>query len=59
MKSNSNSTTVTININNQVEKGMKKTVKAVIDGTVKNIIIGRSPYNMERPKRQVRLVVCY
>ncbi len=50
MKSNSNSTTVTININNQVEKGMKKTVKAVIDGTVKNIIIGRSPYNMERPK---------
>ncbi len=28
MKSNSNSTTVTININNQVEKGMKKTVKS-------------------------------
>ncbi len=29
---------------------MGKKVKAVIDGTVKEIIIGRSPYNMERPK---------
>lgn len=48
MKSNPNSTTV--NINNQLKKGMKKTVKAVIDGTVKDIIIGHSPYNMERPK---------
>lgn len=50
MKSNPNSTAVNININNQLKKGMKKTVKAVIDGTVKDIIIGHSPYNMERPK---------
>ena len=32
------------------QNNMGKKVKAVIDGTVKEIIIGRSPYNMERPK---------
>lgn len=35
---------------------MRKTVKAVIDGAVQEIIIGRSPYNMERPKDKADLL---
>lgn len=56
MTSNLISTKESINITTQKEKGMKKTVKAVIDGTVQEIIIGRSPYNMERPKDKSELL---
>ena len=46
---------------NQNNKDMKqevtyKTVKANINGTVENIILGYSTYNMERPKDKADLI---
>ena len=48
-------------VNNNNNKEMKqevtyKTVKANINGTVENIILGYSIYNMERPKDKADLI---
>lgn len=39
-----------VNNNDMKQEATYKTVKANINGTVENIILGYSIYNMERPK---------
>lgn len=49
--------TVTNSNNNDMEKELTfKTVKAKIDGELKDIILGYSEYNMERPKDKADLI---
>ena len=56
-KNNQTLNTVTNSNNNDMEKELTfKTVKAQIDGEVKDIILGYSEYNMERPKDKADLI---